>query len=64
MNTFSAHADEPGLVDFIGALDRDRLRTVFLVHGDPERQSALADALGEAGIASVEAPERGHTVTL
>ncbi len=64
MNTFSAHADEPGLVGFIGALDRDRLRTVFLVHGDPERQAALTDALAEAGIGDVRSPARGHTVTL
>ncbi|WP_420455938.1 MBL fold metallo-hydrolase RNA specificity domain-containing protein [Rubrivirga sp.] len=65
MNTFSAHADEPGLVGFVGALDPDRLQTVFLVHGDPERQTALAEAFDEAGIrADVEAPARGHTVTL
>ena len=64
MNTFSAHADEPGLVDFVSALDQDRLRTVYLVHGDPERQAALTDALEGAGVASVEAPARGHTVTL
>ncbi len=65
MNTFSAHADEPGLVDFVGALDRDRLRTVFLVHGEHGAQAALAEALGEAGLpADVEAPARGHRVTL
>ncbi len=64
MNTFSAHADEPGLVDFVTALDADRLQTVFLVHGDPERQAALTSALEDAGVSSVEAPERGHTVTL
>ena len=64
MNTFSAHADEPGLVDFVGRLDRDRLQTVWLVHGDPERQSALADALGQSGVASVEAPARGDAVVL
>ena len=64
MNTFSAHADEPGLVDFIGALDRDRLQKVFLVHGEPDRQAALTDALREAGVTDVEAPARGHAVTL
>ena len=64
MNTFSAHADEPGLVTFIGALDRDRLGTVFLVHGDPPRQEALTEALHEAGVHDVQAPARGHTVTL
>ncbi|PAP75585.1 MBL fold metallo-hydrolase [Rubrivirga marina] len=64
MNTFSAHADEPGLVDFIGALDGDRLKTVFLVHGDPERQAALTDALAEAGVHDVQSPARGHAVAL
>src|SRR5690606_2155016 len=32
LNYFSAHADEPGLLDFVGRLDRERLKTVFLVH--------------------------------
>ncbi len=64
MNTFSAHADEPGLVDFVGALDPDRLQTVYLVHGDPPRQAALADAFRQSGVRNVEAPERGQAVTL
>ena len=64
MNTFSAHADEPGLVDFIRGLDRDRLQTVYLVHGDPPRQEALAEAFTEAGVADVQAPKRGTTVAL
>ena len=52
-------------MQFVGALDPDRLQTVFLVHGDPERQGALAEAFAEAGVrADVEAPARGHTVEL
>ena len=64
MNTFSAHADEPGLLDFVGALDKERLQTVYLVHGDPERQAALTDALHGTGVRDVQAPARGHSVTL
>ena len=64
MSAFSAHADEPGLLGFIGALDRERLRTVFLVHGEPDRQAALTDALQGIGIADVQAPARGQTVRL
>lgn len=56
MNSFSAHADEPGLVGFVGALDRDQLQTVWLVHGDPPRQQALADAFRQSGIG----PPVGH----
>ena len=64
MNTFSAHADEPGLVDFVLQLDQDRLQTVWLVHGDPPRQAALADAFTEAGVGKVQAPARGEAVRL
>ena len=64
MNTFSAHADEPGLVDFISALDPDRLKEVFLVHGDLDRQELLTDALAEAGVTGVRSPTRGEVVEL
>lgn len=64
MSAFSAHADEPGLLGFIGALDRGRLQTVFLVHGEMDRQEALAGALGRIGIADVRSPARGETVRL
>ncbi len=64
MSAFSAHADEPGLVSFIGALDRDRLQRVFLVHGEPDRQEALTEALGGAGITTVTSPVRGQSFEL
>lgn len=64
MNAYSAHADEPELLEFIGRLDRQRLRTIFLVHGDPDRQQALASALREAGHDDVRMPERGEAFEL
>ena len=64
MNTFSAHADEPGLVDFISALDRERLNEVYLVHGDPDRQDKLTAALAAAGVDNVRSPARGESVVL
>jgi metallo-beta-lactamase family protein len=64
MNSYSAHADEPGLLAFIGRLDPDRLRHVFLVHGDPERQERLGLALTAAGYPRWSAPARGEAVEL
>jgi len=64
MNAYSAHADQPELVDFIGRMDRDRLHRIFLVHGDPSAQLALADALVAAGTVRPEAPGRGESVEL
>jgi len=64
MNSYSAHADEPELVDFVSHLDSDRLRKIFLVHGDPSRQLALYDALAEAGYGSAHGPARGESFAL
>jgi metallo-beta-lactamase family protein len=60
MNSYSAHADEPELVEFVGHLDPGRLRRIFLVHGDPDRQLKLRDAFDAAGYPHVLAPERGE----
>jgi metallo-beta-lactamase family protein len=62
LNYFSAHADEPGLVAFVGAQDRERLRTVFLVHGDLDRQEKMRAALEADGHRDVAIPARGESV--
>lgn len=64
MNAYSAHADEPELVRFIGHLDPDRLKKIFLVHGDPSRQLALFEALAENGYSRGHGPVRGESVEL
>ena len=64
MNAYSAHADEPELLEFVGRLDPERLRRVFLVHGDPERQEKLGLALTAAGYPDWSAPARGEVVAL
>jgi metallo-beta-lactamase family protein len=64
MNAYSAHADEPELVDFVSHLDPERLRRVFLVHGDPPRQLALFEALAKRGYQSAHGPARGEVIEL
>ncbi|MFT5144080.1 MAG: metallo-beta-lactamase family protein [Rhodothermales bacterium] len=64
MNSFSAHADEPGILDFVGKMDRDRLQQVFLVHGAPQRQDLMAGAMGRAGYDRVSIPDFGDSVEL
>ena len=63
MNSFSAHADGPELLRFVARQDPERCRQVFLVHGDPDRQDALATSLQSAGY-ECSAPERGDVVEL
>ena len=64
MNSYSAHADEPELLDFIGKIDRDRLKDIFLVHGSPGRQEKLKNALTESGYTGIRIPARGDSVDL
>ena len=63
MNSYSAHADEAGLLDFIGKMDQSPGR-IYLVHGAPERQAAFQAALEQAGYSGVAIPEHGETVEL
>ncbi|HEY0705348.1 MAG TPA: MBL fold metallo-hydrolase [Polyangia bacterium] len=64
-NGFSAHADQNDLVSFAEKVrDRGKLRSVFLVHGEPPAQSVLTERLTERGFPSVTAPAPSTRFTL
>jgi metallo-beta-lactamase family protein len=52
LNAFSAHADYTGILEYLGKLDRKKLKRVFLVHGEPEAQSHLKSMLEEKDYAA------------
>jgi len=64
LNAFSAHADQAELGRWVGALDRSRLKGVFLVHGEPKAQEGLTTHLLGLGVPRVEALAEGEAVTL
>ena len=41
LNAFSAHADYNEIIDYTAQLDYDRLKRIFLVHGEPDAQENL-----------------------
>jgi metallo-beta-lactamase family protein len=49
LNAFSAHADYNEILDFISNVNKERLKHIFLVHGEPDAQSNLKNLLGEKG---------------
>lgn len=63
INGYSAHADRGELIRWLDAVRRTspRLRRVYLVHGEPDAQDALAGALAERGY-HVHCPVRGEQV--
>ncbi len=59
---YSAHADQAELLAWARPLDRDRLQHVFLVHGETNAATTLADKLRAEHVAHVTVPERGTSV--
>lgn len=47
INAFSAHADYNDILEYIEQLDYQKLKEIFLVHGEPEAQKHLKDLLEE-----------------
>jgi metallo-beta-lactamase family protein len=63
LNGLSSHADHGGLLRSLGPLAATA-RRVRLVHGEPERASALAEGLRAARFEDVVVPERGDSVAV
>ncbi len=59
---YSAHADQAELLAWARPLDRDRLQHVFLVHGETNAATTLADKLRNERVAQVTVPDRGTSV--
>lgn len=64
MHSFSAHADQNGLMDFTKHLEKTMLKNIFLVHGEVQEQTAFSQSLAQAGYKNVLAPKRGDTFNI
>ncbi len=64
LNTFSAHADYEDIKRYIGQLDLQRLRKVFLVHGEKEPLEHLRGELEGIGVAAVQIAKPGDRYEL
>jgi len=62
-DVLSAHGDHEDLLNIARQQDKEKLRTIFLVHGEETSMQALADALEEEGY-PVSIPEKDVTYTL
>ena len=64
INAFSAHADYSEIRDYVSALDLNRLKKIFLVHGEDQAQTHLRQVLLDAGVKAVEIVEAGTVYNL
>ncbi len=58
MNSFSAHADNNELLDFMSPFDKGQLKNIFLVHGEMDRAEAFAATLKAKQFRQIDIPER------
>jgi len=63
VQSMSAHGDQNDLLQFISNQDPNRVKKVFLVHGDPDTQVIFKNKLMEKGY-KVEIPERHQSFEL
>ena len=54
MNTFSAHADYNEILGYVKNLNLDRLKKIFLVHGEDDALENLRNLLLDAGVKEVQ----------
>jgi len=64
LDSFSAHGDEGEMLAYLDNLNRHKLKNIFLVHGDPERQELFKTALKGKKFDRVEIPHFGQTYTV
>jgi metallo-beta-lactamase family protein len=64
LNSFSAHADRNELLDYFDDFNRDRMKSIFLVHGEIDQQEALKEGLTGKGFHNIMIPEKGQEVEL
>jgi metallo-beta-lactamase family protein len=56
MDSFSAHGDQDEMINFLKCQDQNKLKKIFLVHGEIDRQKAFKNAILDEGYKKVEIP--------
>jgi metallo-beta-lactamase family protein len=61
MDSFSAHADRRDLLNYARMTPPEKLKHIFLVHGEPDQSIPFRDALRSSGYQQVFYPAPGET---
>jgi metallo-beta-lactamase family protein len=63
LDAFSAHADRRNLLDYADLNSPQRLKHLFLIHGEADQALPLRDALRSKGFENVHYPSHGEVFT-
>ncbi len=60
IEAFSGHGDYNEMIDFLSCQDSERVRQIFLVHGEYETQQFYREKLRLKGFRNIEIPKAGE----
>jgi len=64
IDAYSAHGDYEEMIQYISCQNKNKLKKIFLVHGEEETQNNFQKTLNERGFKSVEIPGRLDSIEL
>jgi metallo-beta-lactamase family protein len=64
IDAYSAHADYNEMIGYLKCQDSNKVKQLFLVHGDYNAMLFFKDQLENAGFKDVFIPEKGETITI
>jgi len=64
MDYFSGHADQKELLDYLRLNSVDKLKNIFLVHGEADQAIPFSEKLLQFGYKNVEFPESGTIINI
>ena len=64
INGFSAHADRDGLQDYVRQVGVERLKGIFIVHGEDSASLAAASSFRDIGAQNTVVPQPGEEIQL
>ena len=64
IDVFSGHGDQDDLISFVKKQSKEKLKKVFLIHGEMESMEVFKDVLEKEGYSDVIIPELGQTFEL
>ncbi|MBK6679265.1 MAG: MBL fold metallo-hydrolase [Ignavibacteriales bacterium] len=63
-NSLSAHADSDELIYYVNKFNREKMKDIFLVHGEPDQQEKFKNRLLLNHFKSVKIPKRGELFSI
>lgn len=64
IDSFSAHADRHELLQYLNFCPPEKMKTLFLIHGEEESIESFSNAVKSKGYTNLCVPNEGETVTL